>query len=138
MPAESAREYELYNGAQFRMDLWDALQQQARWAHGLMRGGADAAAPLAKLRETLGALRRLEAYWAAPGVGAVEDMERIARTGDLAALLQRAGELSRPIIGDTKRRRPAPPAGRTRTSAPGARRRSRTASRARSGRTAHW
>ncbi len=87
-----------YDAPQLRLDTWNALHSRANWLREASRAGEDAEETAVEVGELLTLLRVLEAYWAFPGVGIVDDLKRALTTRKFDELASLASESSRSLL----------------------------------------
>jgi len=96
---------EHYAASQFRIETWNQLKHQTE----RLRRGSDAGRDVSQLEQAVSAnlrlLKRIEHYWAFPGVAACAGLERLCERGWYRALQQQAARVIRLLAGGGYRRR---------------------------------
>lgn len=94
-----------FDASLLRLDAWNRVQYHANWLRDAGPEHAGAALPRQIIREALETLRRLEPYWAFPGVETLDELWRLQEAGRHDELHRRVTRVVRMLMGEAYRAR---------------------------------
>lgn len=93
----------LYDAGQLRRETWSDLQFHSHWLREVALQGNGINEPKSAVAHELEILRRLEAYWAFPGLSAIEHLTHHFERGNYDALALQSRQVARMLLSGAYR-----------------------------------